>query len=146
MKIRHPVFFYAILLSIPGFLSCSQKRSRESVEEAMQTYDRLILKMDVDSIALLYTPDGDLGKIAHGRDSIRSFLERFKNFRVLYQNSKTDFISINVDTATHAGTYRQKVIIAPGDTALVKGTFTVRWIWLTAGGWHIKRIDTLPVK
>jgi hypothetical protein len=45
------------------------------MEQAMQKYDRYILKMDVDSIALLYTPDGELGKMARGRDSIRRFLE-----------------------------------------------------------------------
>ena len=82
MKIRYSVFLFAILLSIPGLLSCNHSRSRDGVEEAMHTYDRLILKMDVDSIALLYTPDGDLGKIAHGRDSIRRFLARFKDFKV----------------------------------------------------------------
>lgn len=31
------------------------------MELAMNQYDHLIKNMDADSIALLYTPDGDLG-------------------------------------------------------------------------------------
>ena len=88
--------FMSILgLTITLFSACrSKEHNAESVEQAMQKYNRYILKMDVDSIALLYTPDGELGKMARGRDSIRRFLENFKKYKVLSQVSKTNLINI----------------------------------------------------
>jgi len=35
-------------------------------------------KTDADSIAYMFTPDGELGNVAKGRDSIRHFLSSFK--------------------------------------------------------------------
>ena len=82
-------------LTITLFSACrSKEHNAESVEQAMQKYNRYILKMDVDSIAFLYTPDGELGKMARGRDSIRRFLENFKKYKVLSQVSKTNLINI----------------------------------------------------
>lgn len=121
-----------IFLFIFSFNATSQ--NRQGVESAMRQYDHLILSMDVDSIALLYTPDGDLGNIAHGRDSIRNFLYRFKNFKVLSQISKTDSISIYNDTAIQKGTYQQKTVISANDTVSVKGLFTAKWIFLNGSG------------
>ena len=112
----------------------------------MNYYDHLILNTDADSISLLFTPDGDLGNIAHGRDSIRNFLNRFKGFKVLMQVSTTDSISINNDTAIQKGAYSQKVIVPINDTVSVKGLFTAKWVWLNEGGWHIKRMETQPVR
>jgi hypothetical protein len=75
-----------------GF-SCNKKyRNKESVEAAMRYYDHLILKTDADSIALLYMSNGELGNIAAGRDSIRNFLNRFGNFKVIYQTRKYETV------------------------------------------------------
>ena len=56
-------------------------------ETAMKYYDNLILKLDADSISMLYKPGGNLGDIAIGCDSIKKFLSSFKNVRVLSQSS-----------------------------------------------------------
>jgi hypothetical protein len=102
--------------------------------------------MDVDSIALLYTPDGELGKMAKGRDSIRRFLENFKKYKVLSQVSKTNLINISRDTALQSGLYTQKVIVPVNDTVTVKGLFSTKWIWMDSTGWHIQRMETTPSK
>jgi Domain of unknown function (DUF4440) len=135
-----------LLISVCLF-ACNNRthKDKADVEKSMQAYDRMILKMDVDSISLLYTPDGDLGNMAHGRDSIRRFLYKFKNFKVLSQVSNTDSISIMYDTAVQMGTYRQKVIVPVNDTVSVKGLFTAKWIWSDEGGWHIKHMETQPI-
>jgi hypothetical protein len=140
--------FMAILgLTITLFSACrSKKHNAESVEQAMQKYNRYILKMDVDSIALLYTPDGELGKMARGRDSIRRFLENFKKYKVLSQVSKTNLINISRDTALQSGLYTQKVIVPVNDTVTVKGLFSTKWIWMDSTGWHIQRMETTPAK
>jgi hypothetical protein len=129
------------------FPACRPKqRSDESVEQAMQKYNRYILKMDVDSIALLYTPNGELGKMARGRDSIRRFLENFKKYKVLSQVSKTNLITVSGDTALQSGLYTQKVIVPQNDTVTVKGLFSTKWIWMDSTGWHIQRMETQPAK
>jgi hypothetical protein len=137
-------FYFTLFISILSGLSCyAQSRNESGVETAMKKYDRLILKMNPDSIALFYSADGELGNMATGRDSIRNFLNRFNNFKVLMQDSKTSFITINRDTAFQTGTYHQKVIIPSGDTVSVKGIFNVKWIW-TKNIWQIKLMDTQP--
>jgi hypothetical protein len=123
-------------------LSCNNHYNKSDVEKAMQQYDHLIKKMDVDSIALLYSPDGDLGSMAHGRDSIKNFLLTFKNFEVLSQSSITNSIEIKKDSAVQKGTYRQIVITPKKDTVTVKGEFTATWQWLQHDGLHIKRMMT----
>lgn len=136
-----------MILMLHGMISCRPKeRSKESVEQAMKTYDRLILHMDVDSIAWLYTADGEMGKVAKGRDSIRSFLESFKKFKVLSQVSKTNLISISKDTALQSGLYTQKVIVPVNDTVKVRGLFSIKWLWQDSTGWHIRRMETQPAK
>lgn len=111
----------------------------------MKHYDHLIKNMDADSIALLYTPNGNLGDIVHGRDSIRKFLLSFQNMHVISQSSTTSFIEVEGDTATQKGTYRQTVYIPGKDTIHVKGAYTANWLWMPPGEWHIKRMITKPL-
>jgi hypothetical protein len=128
-------------------ISCvTSKKNEKGVELAMKQYDHLILKLDADSIALLYAPDGDLGNIAHGRDSIRNFLLTFKNLKVLSQTSNTTFLKFSGDTALQKGTYQQTVVVAAKDTVNVKGEYTATWIWIPKSGWHIKHMETKPIK
>jgi ketosteroid isomerase-like protein len=127
-------------------ISCATgKHDKNGVESAMKQYDRLLQKMDPDSISLLYTKDGDLGNMAHGRDSIRKFLSGFKNITVLSQSSTTESIQISADTAFQKGMYYQKDVIGK-DTIAIKGTYTATWLWETQNGWLIKRMETKPVK
>lgn len=135
-----------LLISTVIFWCNAQNKNNAGVELAMKNYDRLILGMNADSIAMIYTPDGELGTIAKGRDSIRIFLSSFKNFRVLSQSSETNRISIDHDSAYQTGTYRQTVIIPSKDTVSVKGNFTAFWIWMKGSGWLIRNMKTMPVK
>lgn len=128
------------------FISCNATQHNEKgVESAMKKYDHLIKKLDADAIAMLYTPDGDLGKMAHGRDSIRRFLATFKNMHVLSQLSTTTSIVMNGDSSLQKGTYHQTVVIAGKDTVRVKGEYTANWLWIPGEGWHIKHMETKPV-
>jgi SnoaL-like domain len=147
MVFRINPIFYILLPAMICVIACRKKeRERETVEQAMNQYDRLILKMDLDSIAWLYAPDGELGRNVRGRDSIRKFLENFRKFKVLSQVSKTNLISIVQDTAVQTGVYQQKVIVFIRDTVTVKGLFTAKWIWTEGSGWHIKHMETQPMK
>ncbi len=128
------------------WMACqSRGHDPRGVRAAMEEYDRLILHMNVDSIAMLYAPEGELGDIARGRDSIRHFLARFRNIRVLSQASGSDTVLIGGDTAWQLGTYHQRDILPSGDSVSVHGTFKARWVWIYPGGWHIRRMDTKPI-
>jgi hypothetical protein len=108
----------------------------------MKQYDHLILKTDGDSIAMLYTPDGELGKAAKSRNQIRNFLYNFRHYKVLHQLSSIDSLVISGDTAFVSGIYNQKVIVPVNDTVSIKATYASKWEWLHKDGWHIRRMDT----
>jgi hypothetical protein len=116
--------------------------TKEELISCMKQYDRLILKTDGDSIALLYAPDGELGRAAKNRNQIRNFLFNFRHYKVLYQSSSIDSLAIDGDTAFVNGIYHQKVIVPENDTVSVKGTYASKWEWLHKEGWRIKRMDT----
>ena len=143
--------------SFPGVISIGlfivifschmNERKKTDVEQAMEKYDHDIMSMNLDSISSDFTVDGDLGSIAHGRDSIRKFLSKFASFKVLSQLSITDSIRIIHDTAVQTGKYRQTVVVAPKDTLTVKGFFKTKWIrQKDQRGWKIKLIETHPAK
>jgi len=133
------------LIIILLVFSCKASHHRSGIINAMRTYDRLITKMDADSIASLYATDGELGKVAKGRDSIKKFLLTFKKFQVLLNESKTDSIVMAGDSAVQTGSYRQEVILPSKDTAHLKGLFHANWIWKKSEGWHIKKMETTPI-
>ena len=122
--------------------SCRQPLTQAGVEAAMQHYNRLLKKTDADSIAALFTVDGSLGDV-RGRDSIRRFLEKFKEMKVLAQHSTTSFISLGSDTAMQKGTYHQTVVLPKGDTINVQGTFTANWLYIS-DNWLLKKMQTGP--
>lgn len=109
-------------------------------------YDRFIEAMQVDSIANLYSPDGSLGDIATGRDSIKHFLVKFKDIKVLSQKSATDSLFIQSDSAVQYGKYTQKDILPNKDTVTVKGLFITHWKWIDGDGWRIQKMSTAPLK
>lgn len=118
---------------------------QQEVQDAMQHYDQLIKKMDADSIALLYTADGDLGGIAQGRDSIRRFLSSFKNVRILEVTSTTDSLAMTGDTAFQSGHYKQSGVMNKKDTFHVSGGYHAQWVWIKKEeGWRIKKMSTQP--
>jgi hypothetical protein len=128
-------------------LSCTDSRkSKSGVESAMKRYDNLILKTDADSISMLFAPDGNLGNIAFGRDSIKKFLLSIKNIRVLSQSSVVSTIDLAGNYAFQKGTYNQTALISEKDTVKVKGEFTAKWQWISHNGWFINQMITKPIK
>ena len=124
-------------------VSCKTAHNKSEIESAMIRYNYFIQKVDADSIASMFTPDGDLGKMAHGQESIKNFLGGFKNFQVLSQKSETESIQLKKDSATQIGHYKQVAVVGK-DTFRVKGEFTAQWLWLKQIGWRIKSMETKP--
>ncbi len=147
MLLNSKLFISTFAIFIFLQVSCNtSKHGKSGIESAMKYYDYLILKLDADSISQLYSPDGNLGDIAIGRDSIRRFLSSFKHVQVLSQISKTRSIELYGDSAIQKGNYTQTDVISEKDTIIVKGEYVVQWVWLGRQGWHIKRMTTKAVK
>ncbi|RTL59185.1 MAG: DUF4440 domain-containing protein [Sphingobacteriales bacterium] len=119
---------------------------QQEIIAAMQKYDDQLMKMNTDSIAFMYSPDGELGEVAKGRDSISRFLKKFAEFRVLSNHSQTTQIVITGDSAIQKGNYKQVTILPSKDTVKLSGQFTANWIRLSPGGWRIKKMVTIPDK
>jgi ketosteroid isomerase-like protein len=134
------IIFNLILLG-----SCSSRHSIQEIEAALNNYDRLIQKTDADSLALLYTEDGQLSNIAHGRDSIRKFFFTLKDIKILSHSSLTESVEINGNSAVQKGTYFQEAVAPPADTLKMRGLFMVNWEWVKGHGWLIKQMDTKPI-
>jgi len=133
---------YLFLICAVVIYSCQSQAKQQAVKQAMATYDRLIKKMDADSIALMYTTDGDLGIIAHGRDSIRKFLSTFTNVKVLSASSSSENIKIKDDTAVQSGRYEQVALVNNSDTVRPTGSYEAKWVWIKNEGWKIRRMIT----
>ena len=110
----------------------------------MKLYDRLIMKLDADSIALLYTPGGKMGTVAVGRDSIRNFLRALKIAKILSQNTVSESIQIINDTAFQKGTYTQEYLMPKGSPIKGKGDIWITWLWTKNEGWRISKMITKP--
>lgn len=135
--------FVIVFINLCWLVSCTPKPHRkDEIESAMRQYDRLIQKMDTDSIALLYTEDGDMGNVAHGRGAIRKFLATFKDFKVISQYSISKSVNITGDSSLQKGTYQQTVITPTKDTLIVKGEYKTTWLWMRDNSWHIKHMET----
>lgn len=145
MKLSDAVLYALLAAGLTAAACNNPGHNKAGVASAMKQYDHFILKMDTDSIALLYAPDGDLGKMAHGRDSIRRFLAGFKNMQVLSQASTSDTVLLKGDTALQTGTYHQTVIVSAKDTVKVKGAYKATWRWTDKEGWLIQQMETSPL-
>ena len=131
-----------ILISVlPVIWQCTTlKPSTNGVEAALNHYDNLIKKVDGDSIAMMYTIDGDLGNSAHGIAAIKKMLDGFKSFKVLEQKSTSNIINIKGDSALQKGFYNQTAVVGK-DTYRIKKQFTIHWAWINKKEWQVKRFD-----
>lgn len=132
---------------VVSIYSCRKKHDGSEIIAAMKKYDHVIQKMDADSIALMFTQDGNLGNIAHGRDSIRKFLSGFKGkgIKVLSTTSTTQSIILYADSAIQTGSYKQTDKVGDKDTVNVKGKYKSTWYW-DGNRWLIRRMITFPAK
>lgn len=137
---------FLLIIILPLINGCQRNHNQQEIVSAMQEYDRLLVSMHTDSIAQLYSPDGELGEIAKGRDSISRFLKKFAEYRVISNHSVTTQIEMNGDNATQKGHYTQVTVLPTKDTARLSGQFTTNWIWLSTEGWRIKKMETMPDK
>lgn len=138
---------FCLFIMLCHFISCKEPHdNKDDILALTDLYDRYILSMNTDSIASIYAIEGNLGDKAHGRDSIARFLNSFSGYKVLFQKSTTDSLTLSGDKAFQTGMYTQTTVVPPHDTVQVRGRFNTHWIWTEGAGWKIKRMDTEPIK
>jgi uncharacterized protein (TIGR02246 family) len=121
---------------------------RLEVESALARYADLVRHEANDSIAALYTPDGELlgtnMRTIRGRDSIRVFLSAFANVRVDSARLHSDAISVLGDEAVQWGTYAQTATVPGRGVVHVQGRFVAHWLRQPDGSWRLRRMLTQP--
>jgi hypothetical protein len=139
--------FFIFLIPVFIFFSChAYLPEKDEIQNAMHLYNHLLEKMDADSLALMYTADGNLGDLVIGRDSIRAFLKSFKNIRVISAQFFEKSTEINKPEATQEGLYHQTSIIDAKDTIKLTGKYIANWRWINGEGWRLKKMITIPSK
>jgi ketosteroid isomerase-like protein len=143
---------FALLLLVPACRPNSPRSQAErgrDLDAALNHYGRLVQAMESDSIAALYTPDGQLGGVGlatvTGPDSIRAFLHQFDRYHVLRATMMLDSSRMAGDTGIQHGRYAQRVQLPAGDTVEVSGKFTAEWLRGASGEWRIHRMATAPL-
>ncbi len=138
-----------LLLALVLLAACADRKSE--IEKAVRQYDQLTFRMNADSLADSYLPNGVLSgkgmKKFIGRDSIRKFLKSFHtaDIHLISNSTKAQSITFNRDTAIVNGTYEQKAKLAQGDTGFYTGTFSAKW-FKENNRWLLADMYTVPVK
>jgi hypothetical protein len=138
-------FFCFVAVSIVSICSHSQPPIKQTPQDVIKRYERLVLEMKADSIVQLFTADAEIGHEGQppvrGRDSIYSFLSSFKNVRVINNHDEIISSAIKNDSATVDGSYTQTVIVSGKDTVNVAGKFIATMI-RDKNNWLISRMKT----
>lgn len=115
------------------------------IEANYRRYDDFIVQVNGDSIASLYTPDGEMvGTGVQGPAAIAKFLRGFSNVKVESNNHVTDAITVADSLAIQWGRYRQRAKVGDQPTIDVSGRFAIEWHRMADGRWLIRRLMTLP--
>jgi uncharacterized protein (TIGR02246 family) len=114
----------------------------------MDQYDQAILKMDSQTIASFFLPDGaayDNGNLqAQGPDAMLKFMKSFDGV-VRVDKYQTTITSVQANGATVilTGTFQQQyTMLANNQTGTSSGNFTVEWVRQADGKWLIRKIET----
>src|SRR5262245_13655414 len=135
-------------LSQPSGVPSPTPDAEEQVKAAMRRYDQLVLAMNAEAIAAMFTSDGELidaGKtIASTPASIRAFLQSFDGkVRVEENASSIESVTVTGATAVLTGTYRQKALLLPDKHEIrVQGKFEVECSRQSDGQWLARRMST----
>lgn len=148
---KKPLYIILGCLLILFCLACyATKKAENEVKAAMQCYDSFILQVAADSIASLYTVDGEAFNngelIAKGREAIRTFLHSFDGTVQVKANATTiDQVEVNGNTALLTGHYHQTaLLLANQEEIKVQGIIETRWARQSNGKWLLTRMETKP--
>jgi ketosteroid isomerase-like protein len=123
--------------------------ARAQVVAAMNRYNRFMRAGPPDSIAAMFTNDGELYDSENslkGHGSIRAFYEPLtRNVRIQEANSTTHAFELWGTTALQWGEYEQNASAAGGAVTVYRGRFVAEWEHSPDGRWLIRRMMVQPL-
>ena len=148
---RHRVVALVILVS-----ACTVRRtssgdvaSEKAVVAAMEHYTALIKQVASDSIAAMYTEDGELLEAGMaplvGPREIREFLAQFDG-KVVVDSASTasDDVEVFGTTAYQWGSFSQVARVQDQPPAKFGGRYVARWRRTPEGHWKLTRLLMQP--
>lgn len=134
-----------------GFSGCSQRKPSldvAAIAVQLRRYEHFVLIMAHDSIAALFTPDGELhtpsASSPVGPTAIAAYLHSFDQFHVVADSMTADSTTARADSGRQVGSYWQRVVVPKGDTVEVRGRFEARWRRSPSGQWRLTWLGTTP--
>jgi ketosteroid isomerase-like protein len=119
-----------------------------AVQARLQRYSELMLGMNTRGLSQMFAPDGVLANPkrppVRGPETIRKFLDEYKDYKVLSNVITAATTVVDGDTAEQTGTYSQKVRTPDGQVFEAKGRIEVDWIRSGSGQWLITELETFP--
>jgi len=146
MKSARCLIVFIVLASLLS--GCGQHRVRpgDEVDVALYRYRHLIQQGDFDRVAGMFESNAELShdELAPivGRDSIRTFLNSFKDYKIIEYELVVMSTSQSGAAATQLGRYHQKVISPAGAPIEVRGSFSAEWARDADGSWLLHRMHT----
>lgn len=136
-------------LSASGLTPPPSPEARAGIESAIQNYARLLKAQDVEKLAALYAPDGELMNpgmdTLRGPEAIRKFLLTLKDVKVEAVEMLPGAIESGPNQGMEWGTYTQRVVL-PGraQPLAVAGRYVADWRKQPDGRWLLRRMLTQP--
>lgn len=123
--------------------------ARDAVQAAQDHYIALIKRVNSDSLASLYTTDGELlepGMAAlNGREAIRAFLAPFDGKTVVDTvYSRTEALEVHGTVGYLWGSYHQVARMPPQPAGTYDGRFVAKWQLEPDGHWRLARLLMQP--
>ncbi len=119
-----------------------------AIKAELARYERFVLTMAHDSIAAMFTPDGELhtpgASSPVGPKAIAEYLKSFSAFHVIADSMTADSTFASTTAGRQVGSYWQRVRIPRGDTVEVRGRFEARWRKVPPGQWKLSWLGTVP--
>jgi ketosteroid isomerase-like protein len=128
----------------------SASSPESTVRARIEEYDRYVLAMDAESIARMFTENGEMWSngalIKRGPDAIQTYLQSLNGkFRVESQATTVDRVVVANERVTVFGTYHQTArMLSDGSVTTVTGDVQSIWVPCEESSWCIKRIETTP--
>lgn len=123
-------------------------RDSVAVVAALERYTGFVRRQASDSIAALFTPDGQLLDASRppitGPTAIEAFLDSFRAYHVLADTMTQSTLLLQGDSAVQTGRFRQLVQLPAGDTVVAQGGFRIVWARDGRGDWRVRRMGTAP--
>ena len=137
-----------LVIAIFGIGASAADSGSVEVESALRHFSDVMLRMDYSGIAACYADDGELVSTGSSRiigpSAVRTFLESFKDYKVLDYSIRAEKTTVTNNSATQTGLYMQRVQLPSKEVMLVSGRFDANWIRSGEGRWLIHRLSATP--